>query len=464
MVRRLRKEPEEYPTPLPRTLALTDITMQGIFLPAAECVAPVQTHQDECLRLVSAIRAQGITMRLTMAALLTASSLALMHASAQAQYGGGPIKIGVLNDVSSLNSIAGRGSLWAAKKAVADFGAANKGMKVEVIGADHQNRADVGASIARSWIDVDKVDVIVDVPNSAVALVVSEITREKNKVFLGSGPASSDLTGLQCSPNAIQWTYDTWSLANGTGKTLVQAGGTTWFFLTSDYAFGHALERDTAAVVEANGGKVLGKVRHPLGTGDFSSFLLQAQASKAKVIGLANAGGDTINSTKQAAAVGIIKGGQMLAGLLVLITDVHSLGLQTAQGLLFTAPWYWNMNDDNRAWAKEYFADNKRMPSYPVAGVYSAVIHYLKAVEALGSHSDGAAVVAKMKQLPTDDKLFHTGTIRPDGRKIHDMYLFEVKSPDESKYNWDYYKLRTTIPAARAWRPLDQGGCPLVKN
>jgi branched-chain amino acid transport system substrate-binding protein len=403
-------------------------------------------------------------MRLMIAMLLIASSLALMQTSAQAHYGGGPIKIGVLNDTSSLNSIAGPGSLWAAKKAVADFDAASKGMNVEVIGADHRNKVDVGASIARSWIDVDKVDVIVDVPNSGVALAVSEITREKNKVFLGSGPASSDLTGPQCSPNAIQWTYDTWSLANAIGKSLVQAGGTTWFFLTSDYPFGYALERDTAAAVETSGGKVLGNARHPLGTGDFSSFLLQAQASKAKVIGLANAGGDTINSIRQAAAFGIIKGGQMLAGLLVLITDVHSLGLDTAQGLLFTAPWYWDMNDDNRAWAKQYFADNKRMPSYPVAGVYSAVIHYLKAIEALGSHSDGAAIVAKMKQLPTDDKLFHAGMIRADGRKIHDMYLFAVKSPEESRYDWDFYKLRATIPAAQAWRPLDRGGCPLVKN
>jgi branched-chain amino acid transport system substrate-binding protein len=375
-------------------------------------------------------------------------------------------KIGVLNDMSGLYSdITGPGSVVAAKMAVEDFGAAQKGMKVEIVSADHQNKPDVGTSIARQWIDVDKVDVIVDVPTSSIALAVSEVVREKNKVFLVSGAAASDLTGPKCSPNTIHWTYDTWALANGTGKAMVKTGGDTWFFLTADYAFGHALERDTAATVEANGGKVLGKVRHPLNTSDFSSFLLQAQASKSKVIGLANAGGDTINSIKQGAEFGIVKAGQNFAGLLVFISDVHSLGLASAQGLVLTESWYWDMNDSNREFAKKFSAANKgKYPTMVQAGVYSAVTHYLKVVEALKNDEDGKAVVAKMKAMPTEDKLFGKGSIRPDGRKIHDMYLFEVKKPEESKYPWDYYKLRATIPADEAFRPLKDGGCPLVSG
>jgi branched-chain amino acid transport system substrate-binding protein len=309
------------------------------------------------------------------------------------------------------------------------------------------------------------VDVIVDVPNSGVALAVSEVTKEKNKVFLVSGAAASDLTGPKCTPNTIHWTYDTWSLANGTGKAMVKTGGTTWFFLTADYAFGQALERDTSAVVVKNGGKVLGSVRHPLNNNDFSSFLLQAQASGAKVIGLANAGGDTVNSIKQAAEFGIVQGGQSLAGLLVFISDVNALGLQTAQGLTLTEAWYWDQSDADRAFAKRFAAQNNgKYPTMVQAGVYSAVIHYLKAVEALKSAADGKAVVAKMKEMPTDDPLFGKGTVRADGRKIHDMYLFEVKKPQESKYPWDYYKVRATIPAAEAFRPLSEGGCPLVKG
>jgi len=396
---------------------------------------------------------------------LVAVLLGLMAGPTNAEYRGGPIKIGVLNDQSGLYAdIAGAGSVWAAKKAVEDFGAAAKGMNVEIIAADHLNKPDVGSNIARQWFDVDKVDAIADVPTSSVALAVNEITREKNKVFLAVGPATSDLTGKACSPNTVHWIYDTWALANGTGKALVQQGGDTWFFLTADYAFGHALERDTEAVVLKSGGKVLGKVRHPFPGQDFSSFLLQAQASKAKVIGLANAGGDTINAIKQASEFGIVQGGQKLAGLLIFITDVHSLGLKTAQGLVFTAPWYWDQNDTNRAFGREYLAANGRMVTYTVVGVYSSVIHYLRAVEALGSHSDGRAVIAKMKELPTDDKLMGKGNVREDGRKIHPMYLFEVKKPEESKGEWDYYKQLATIPADEAWRPLDQGGCPLVKH
>ena len=389
---------------------------------------------------------------------------ALACGTAYAQTADDVTKIGVLNDMSGLYSdITGPGSVVAAQMAVEDFGAKQKGMKVEIVSADHQNKPDVGTNIARTWIDVDKVDVIVDVPTSSVALAISEVVREKNKVFLVSGAAASDLTGPKCSPNTIHWTYDTWALANGTGKALVKTGGDTWFFLTADYAFGHALERDTAATVEANGGKVLGKIRHPLNTSDFSSYLLQAQASKAKVIGLANAGGDTINSIKQGAEFGIVKGGQNFAGLLVFISDVHALGLASAQGLVLTESWYWDMNDANREFAKKFSAANKgKYPTMVQAGVYGAVTHYLKSVEALKNDEDGKAVVAKMKAMPTDDKLFGKGTIRADGRKIHDMYLFEVKKPEESKEPWDLYKLRATIPAAEAFRPLKEGGCPLV--
>jgi branched-chain amino acid transport system substrate-binding protein len=396
---------------------------------------------------------------IVMAALLASSS-------AFAQYTDGVVKIGVMSDMSSLYSdIGGAGSVAAAKLAVEDFGAAAKGIKVEIVSGDHQNKPDVGSNIASTWFDVDKVDVIVDVPNSGVALAVSEIARQKNKLFLVSGAAASDLTGPKCNANTIHWTYDTWALANGTGKAVVKTGGNSWFFLTADYAFGYALERDTAAVVEANGGKVLGKVRVPLNTNDFSSFLLQAQASKAKVIGLANAGGDTINSIKQASEFGIVKGGQSLAGLLVFATDVAALGLPTAQGLTLTEAWYWDMNDANRAWTKRWQVERPgKYPSMVQAGVYSAVLHYLKAVEALKSDADGKAVAAKMKEMPTDDRLFGKGTIRPDGRKVHDLYLFEVKKPAESKYPGDFYKTRATIPAAEAFRPLKEGGCPLVQG
>jgi branched-chain amino acid transport system substrate-binding protein len=349
--------------------------------------------------------------------------------------------------------------------AVEDFGAAAKGMKVEVVGADHQNKPDVGSNVVRTWIDVDKVDVIVDVPTSSVALAVNQIVKDKNKVFLVSGAAASDLTGKACTPNTIHWTYDTWALANGTGNAIVKTGGDSWFFLTADYAFGHALERDTAAVVEKNGGKVVGKVRHPFPGQDFSSFLLQAQTSKAKIIGLANAGADTINAIKQASEFGIVQGGQNLAALLAFSTDVHALGLKTAQGLIMTEAWYWDMNDNNREFTKKFAPQFKGLhPTMVHAGVYSAVMHYLKAVEALKSDADGAKVVAKMKEMPTDDKLFGKGQVRQDGRKIHPMYLFEVKKPAESKGPWDYYKVRATIPADQAFRPMSEGGCPLVKS
>jgi len=376
------------------------------------------------------------------------------------------LKIGVLTDMSGVYADpTGPGSVFSARQAVQDFIAGRTGNNIEVIAGDHQNKPDIGSAIANRWIDVDKVDVIVDVPTSSVAFAVNDIVKAKNKVFLGSGVAASDLTGSRCSPNTVHWTYDTWALANGTGKAIARTGGNTWFFITADYAFGHALERDTAAVVEANDGKVLGRARHPLSTNDFSSFLLQAQASKAKIVGLANAGGDTINAIKQAAEFGIVQGGQNLAGLLVNVNDVHALGLKAAQGLLLTEAWYWDATEANRAFAKTFAAaNNGRKPSMVQAGVYAAVTHYLKAVDALKSASDGKAVVAKMKQLPIDEGLFGKGTIRPDGRKIHDMYLFEVKRPEESKYPWDYYKLRATIPAAEAFRPLSEGNCALAAH
>jgi len=378
------------------------------------------------------------------------------------------IKIGVLNDMSSLYAdIGGPNSVLAVKMAVEDSGLTKKGWKVDVLSGDHQNKADIGTNMARQWIDVDKVDAVVDTPNSGVALAVSNLMKEKNAILINSGGASADLTGKACTPNTVSVTYDTYMLAHGTGKALTKAGGDSWFFLTSDYAFGHALERDTAAVVTATGGKTLGGVKHPLNTSDFSSFLLQAQASKAKVIGLANAGGDTTNAIKQASEFGIVAGGQKLAALLLFINDVHSLGLKTAQGLSFTESFYWDMNDQTRAWSKKLAAQSKTgsMPSMTVAGLYSGVLHYLKTLEAMGGNPhDGAKVVAKMKELPTDDILFGKGTIRADGRKMLPAYLFEVKKPEESKYPWDYYKLVATISPEEAARPLSESECPLVKK
>jgi branched-chain amino acid transport system substrate-binding protein len=403
-------------------------------------------------------------MLMKLTASLAFAAVALFSAAAQAQ--DIPVKIGVMSDMSGLYAdLGGPGSVVAAKLAVQDFNPAAHGMKVEIVTGDMLNKPDVGANIARQWFDVDHVDAIVDVPNSGVALAVNEVAREKNKVFLVSGAASSDLTGPKCSPNTIHWAYDTWMLANGTGKALVKTGGDTWFFITADYAFGHALERDTTAVVQANGGKVLGAVRAPLNTSDFSSFLLQAQASKAKIIGLANAGGDTDNAIKQGAEFGIVAGGQHFAGLLVFITDVNALGLKIAQGLVLTGTWYWDMTDANRAWTKRWQAEQpNKFPTMVHAGVYSSILHYLKAVAALKSAADGKAVVAKMKEMPTDDPLFGKGTIRADGRKIHPAYLYEVKKPEESKYPGDVYKVRATIPADEAFRPMKDDNCPLVNK
>jgi branched-chain amino acid transport system substrate-binding protein len=378
------------------------------------------------------------------------------------------VKIGVLTDLSGLYAdLGGAGSIVAAQMAVEDSGMAGKGWKLDVISADHQNKPDIATNIARQWIDVEKVDVLMDVLNSGVALAVNNLVKEKNSLMINSGAASSDLTNAQCTPNTVHWTYDTYMLAHSTGQALVKAGGDTWFFITADYAFGAALERDTTAVVQAAGGKVIGGVKHPLNTADFSSFLLQGQASKAKIIGMANAGGDTTNTIKQAAEFGIVAGGQKLAGLLLFLSDVHSLGLKVAQGLNFTETFYWDMNDETRAFSKRFSErmKSKAEPTMVQAGVYAGLLHYFKALEALaGNPHDGAKVVAKMKELPTDDPLFGKGTIRADGRKLHPAYLFEVKSPAESKGPWDYYKLVGTTPADQAFRPLSESACPLVKK
>ena len=406
-------------------------------------------------------------MRNTISALMLGTALVLCAgtgAFAQDKV----VKVGNLTDMSGLYSdLGGVGSTLAAQMAVEDSGLTKKGWKIDVIAADHQNKPDVGATTTRQWIDVEKVDVVVDVLNSGVALAVNNVVKEKNAIMLNSGAGTSDLTNSQCTPNTIHWSYDTYMLANSTGTALAKAGGDTWFFLTADYAFGAALERDTTAAVTKAGGKILGSVKHPLNSSDFSSFLLQAQASKAKVIGLANAGGDTTNSIKQAAEFGIVKGGQKLAGLLMFIPDVNSLGLPIAQGLNFTETFYWDMNDSTRAFSKRYSerSKNKAPPSMVQAGVYASLIHYFKALEAMGGNPhDGAKVVAKMKEMPTDDVLFGKGSIQPNGRKIHPAYLFEVKTPAESKGPWDYYKLIGTTPAEQAFRPLSESACPLLKK
>jgi branched-chain amino acid transport system substrate-binding protein len=378
------------------------------------------------------------------------------------------VKLGELDDQSSLYADSGGpGSVLAVNMAVEDSGLRDKGWTIDVISADHLNKPDVAVGIARQWFDVDKVDAVVGVQNSGVALAVAGVVKEKNGVLLVSGAASSDLTGKACTPNTIHWAYDTYALANGTGTAIVKQGGDTWFFITADYAFGHALQRDTTAVIEANGGKVVGAANVPVNTADFSSFLLQAQSSKAKVVGLANAGGDTTNSIKQAAEFGIVAGGQKLAGLLVFISNINALGLDVAQGLTFTETFYWDMNDGTRAFSKRFSArmKNHAEPTMVQAGDYASTLDYLKTLEVMGGNPhDGAKVVAKMKELPTDDPLFGKGTIRVDGRKIHPAYLFEVKKPSESKYPWDYYKLLATIPADEAFRPLAQSECPLVKK
>ncbi len=392
------------------------------------------------------------------------SALVLCAGGAAAQVSDDVVKIGVLNDQSGVYSdLSGLGSLEAAKMAVEDFGGTVLGKPIEILTADHQNKADIASNIANKWIDVDKVDLITDVPGSSAALALQEIMRQKHRLLIVSTGATSDFTGKACSPYGLHWTYDTYALAHGTGKTLVEQGGDTWFFLTADYAFGHALQRDTTAFIEAGGGKVLGSVLHPFPNQDFSSFLLQAQASGAKIIGLANAGGDTINAIKQAAEFGIVEAGQNLAGLLIFISDIHSLGLQVAQGVVLTTGFYWDMDEETRAWSKRFFERRGAMATMAQAGVYSSTLHYLKAVEAAGT-DEALAVAAKMRELPIEDFFAKHGTLREDGRMVHDMFLAQVKTPAESKYDWDYYKILATIPADEAFRPLSESECPTVKK
>ncbi|MBA4790257.1 MAG: ABC transporter substrate-binding protein [Rhizobiales bacterium] len=376
------------------------------------------------------------------------------------------VKVGVLTDLSGVyTDLTGVGSIEAAKMAVEDFGGTMDGKPISIVSADGQNKADVGANIARKWIDEENVDTIVDTPNTAIALAVQEITRAKNKVLLNTGSASTVFTNKACSPTSFQWVYDSYAMANGTARSVVAEGGKTWFFITADYGFGHSLEADATEVVLANGGKVLGSVRHPLNNADFSSFLLKAQASGAEVIAFANAGADLINSIKQANEFGLSSGKQRLAAMVIFITDIHALGLKQAQGLLLTDGWYWDMDERNRAWSARWSArvGGGRKPTMLHAGVYSAVLHYLRAAKAANS-TEGDVVAAKMRELPIDDVFARNGSIRPDGRMIHDMYLAQVKTPEESKGPWDYLKILRTIPAADAFRPLSRSECPLVKK
>lgn len=373
------------------------------------------------------------------------------------------VKIGVLTDMSSVFSDnTGEGSVLAAKLAVEDLAKEMSGLKIEVISADHQSKADIAASISRKWIDLEQVNAL---PNSAVALAVNNIVRDTNRVMLVSGAGLSDLTGKQCSPNTVHWTYDTWMAANGLGRSLLDKAGDSFFFITADYAFGHALERDMREAIVKRGGHVLGRVMHPINSPDLSSFILQAQASKAKAVVFANGGSDTVNSIKQAQEFGLPQGGQSLAALVIGLPDIRAMGLQTAQGLLYIVPWYWDRDAETRAFAKRFSerSPKRNYPTYHQAGVYSAVYNYLKSVAAIGSADDGAAVVARMKRTPTDDPVFGRGTIREDGRKIHPAYLMQVKMPSESTGPWDVEKLIATIKAEDAFRPLEEGGCPLVK-
>jgi branched-chain amino acid transport system substrate-binding protein len=401
-------------------------------------------------------------VRRTLFAALTV--LLLLSAAAQAEIAKNTIKIGVLTDMSGVYADAsGAGAVEAVRMAVADFGGALNGKKIEIVSADHQNKPDVATSIARKWFDEDGVDMITDLTTSSVALAVQEVARARNKVILVSGAASSDLTGKACAPTSVHWTYDTVALANGTGSAIVKSGGDTWFFITVDYAFGHALERDTANVVKENGGKVLGQVRHPLNTSDFSSYLLQAQASKAKIIGLANAGNDTVNAIKQAAEFGIVQGGQKLAALLIFLTDVHSIGLKTASGLQLTSPFYWDQDDQTRAFSKRFADKIGRPPTMIQAGDYSATTHWLEAIKAANT-LDAPSVMKELRSHPINDFMTKNGQIKEDGTLVRDMYLFEVKKPEEAKGDWDLYKLIRTIPAEEAYKLSGPNQCPLVKG
>ena len=380
------------------------------------------------------------------------------------EFSNGVIKIGVLTDLTGqLTDSTGRGSIVAAEMAVEDFGGTIGSARIELVSADHQNKPDVGSSLAREWYDVGQVDIIVDVPNSAVSLAVQEITKEKDRILIVSSSATSDLTGRACTPNGIHWTYDTYALAHVTAEAVAAEGAKNWFFLTSDYAFGHALERDTSAVVEKNGGTVAGSVRSPANTADYSSFLLQAQASGADVVALATAGTDTQNALKQAGEFGITQAGQKMAALLLAVTEVNALGLEATQGVMLTAPFYWDMNDETRAFAQRFFEKHNAMPTFYQAGVYGAVTHYLNAVQEAGTDASGP-VMARMKETPVTDFMTKDGKIREDGRLVRDMHLFRVKAPSESSKPWDYYTYLQTVEGDRAFRPLAESECPLVRG
>jgi branched-chain amino acid transport system substrate-binding protein len=405
-------------------------------------------------RVRSIGRVQGHAIGVVLTFLLLATSASAQEA---------PVKLGVLTDMSSLYADnGGQGSVVAAQMAVDDFKGKVLGRSVQIVSGDHQNKADVGSAITRRWLENENVEVILDVPNSAVALAVQGITREKSKIFLATGAATSRLTGDECSITGIHWTYDTYALSQGTTKAVSRLGAKTWYFLSADYSLGAQLEADSRRVIDATGGRVVGAVKHPINTPDFSSFLLQAQSSKADVIALANAGGDFINTVKQAGEFGITRE-QKLAGLIVFIADVHSLGLQSAQGLLLSSAFYWDLNDETRAWSKRFIEKTQKVPTMIHAGTYGAVMHYLKAVEAAGT-LDGPTVAAKMRQMPVNDFMTRNGKIRQDGRLVRDMYLFRVKSPEESRYRFDYYKLLATIPGGEAFRPMEDGGCPLLRK
>jgi branched-chain amino acid transport system substrate-binding protein len=395
---------------------------------------------------------------------IAAAALALMSSLAQAEFSDNVVKIGVLTDMSGAYSdLAGPGAVLAANMAVEDFIAKEKpAFKIEIVSADHQDKGDIAANKAREWFDRDKVDVVTELVNSSTALAVIKVAKEKNRIALVTGAGSSRITNEDCNDVTVHWAYDTYATGNGTGKAVVKQGGKTWYFLTADYAFGQSLEKDTTAVVLANGGQVLGSVRHPFPSTDLSSYLLKAQASGAQVIGLANAGADTINAVKQASEFGITPA-QKLAGLLMFITDINSLGLKATQGMYLTEGFYWDMNDETRAWSKRYFDKQKKMPTMVQAGLYSAITHYLEAAKAINS-DDTQKVMAQMKKAPINDFYAKGGKIREDGRMVHDMYLMQVKTPAESRYPWDYYTMRATIPGAEAYEPLSQSRCPLIKK
>ncbi|MFZ5780261.1 MAG: ABC transporter substrate-binding protein [Pseudomonadota bacterium] len=403
-------------------------------------------------------------MRPATIAMLAVSLAASTVSSVPSWASDGAVRIGVINDRSGVFAdVTGEGSVIAARLAIADFGGAALGKPIELLTADHQNKSDVAAGVVRRWIDVDGVDAIVDGGSSGAGLVIQDIARDRRRIALFSGPATSDLTGKACSPTGFHWSYDTYALAASTARALVAQGADTWFFLTTDYAFGQALERDATRFITASGGKVVGGIRHPLNTADFSSFILQAQASKAKIIGLANSGDDALNAIKQAAEFGVVPGGQKLGGLLLLINQIHGLGLQAAQGVTIAESFYWDLDDGTRAFSARFEAAAKKKPNMIQAGVYSAVTHYLKAVQAAGT-DDGPAVAAKMRELPVNDFMSKDVSIRKDGRVMRNMYLFEVKSPAESKAPWDYYKFVSVVPGEQAFRPLAEGNCPLANQ